>query len=80
MLSKKERRAAHNAVGGDVLDHDINVAIEKWQDADLISMQKTLGKALDVFTSAGGRGVANADEIDLLRIAIAVREVRENAS
>ena len=78
MITTKEHSAAEQAVGWDLPVHDIMVALQKWADTPLEDMRETLETAIDAFTSHGGRGVALADEIDMLRIAIAVREVREN--
>ena len=78
MVTTKEHSAAEAAVGWDLPVHDIKVALQKWADASLDDMRATLLDAVGLFDAAGGRGVVLADEIDSLRIAIAVREVREN--
>lgn len=77
MITKRERLAAQDAVGWDLPVHDIGVALEKWEKSSLALMRGTLEAAVERFTGAGGRGVTLADEIDMLRIAIAVREIRE---
>ena len=77
MITAEERLAARDAVGWDVSEHDIKVALQKWTDSTLDGLRALLDEAVDVFDAAGGRGVVLADEIDMLRIAIAVRETRE---
>jgi hypothetical protein len=76
MITTKEHQAAEAAVGWDLPAHDIEVALQKWADTPIEDMRATLLTAVDVFEAHGGRGVALADEIDMLRIAVAVRELR----
>jgi len=78
MITTKERTAAEEAVGWDLPVHDIMVALQKWSETPLEAMRETLETAVETFNAHGGRGVSVADEIDMLRIAIAVREVRES--
>lgn len=78
MVTTEEHLAAETAVGSDLPVHDVKVALQKWADTPLEDMRATLLDAVGLFDAAGGRGVVLADEIDSLRIAIAVREVREN--
>ena len=78
MVTIEEHSAAEAAVGWDLPVHDIKIALQKWADTPLADMRETLQAAIDTFEACSGRGVVLADEIDMLRIAIAVREVREN--
>jgi hypothetical protein len=78
MITTKEHQAAEEAVGWDLPVHDIKIALQKWSDTNLTDMKKTLATSVSRFEAAGARGVTLADEIDMLRIAIAVREIREN--
>lgn len=77
MITTMEHQAAEQAVGWDLPVHDIKIALQKWSETPLEDMRETLQTAVNTFEACGGRGVALADEIDMLRIAIAVREVRE---
>lgn len=77
MITTIEHQAAEQAVGWDLPAHDIKVALQKWSETSLEDMRETLQTSVAAFEAHGGRGVALADEIDMLRIAIAVREVRE---
>jgi hypothetical protein len=78
VVTTKEHSAAEAAVGWDLPVHDIKVALQKWADMPLEEMKRMLDVAVETFEARGGRGVALADEIDMLRIAVAVREVREH--
>jgi hypothetical protein len=78
MVTTQELLAATDAVGWEPPVHDVKVALEKWADTSLADMRKTLSRSVQRFEDAGGRGVTLADEIDMLRIAVAVRELREH--
>lgn len=78
MVTTQELLAATDAVGWEPPVHDVKVALEKWAGTSLADMRKTLSRSVQRFEDAGGRGVTLADEIDMLRIAVAVRELREH--
>lgn len=76
-IAPHELKAAEESVGWEVIPHDALAALEKWRDATLSDMRLTLERCVARFEGNGARGVAIADEIDMLRIAIAIREMRE---
>jgi len=74
----EEHKAAEEAVGWTLTPADIEAAVERWEEVTTPGVRKTLQIAIVAFESTGGRGVELADEIDKMRIALAVRECREN--
>lgn len=77
MITDKERLAAEIAVGWDVPARVAEDALARWAHNSLEFLRGVLDAAVLRFADAGGRGIAMADEIDMLRVAIAVREIRE---
>jgi hypothetical protein len=66
--------AAQNATGYDGINaHDVGLAQEEWCNALTPDLRKLLRSREREFERAGGRGSALADEIDRMRIALAVR-------
>jgi hypothetical protein len=69
---KTAARVASDALGYEVNDLQLDEVYQEFRPAQLPQLRKDL-KTLEIaFEAAGGRGVEQADEIDLLRVAIAV--------
>lgn len=79
-MTDEEYRAARDAVGWDVEKREVARAIDAWASKSLGFMHLELQRLEVQFEAAGGRGVEIADTIDQLRMALAVREIREGAS
>jgi hypothetical protein len=75
-LNKQELAAAREAVGNDEYgEPDILRAVSRWQSVSTDALRVKLKAAEEKFKDAGGRGVSLADEIDVLRVVIAIRNV-----
>jgi hypothetical protein len=67
--------------GGDELsDEQILSHAEAWEGKSTAAMKKHLKRRRVAFEAAGGRGVDLADEIDSLRVALAVRAATKGAA
>ena len=77
-ISDKQRTAAAEALGYDVADDAIQAAIHTHhgRHATLAETKLELEEKEAEFNTAGGRGVELADEIDALRVFIAVSEAK----
>jgi hypothetical protein len=77
-ISDKQRAAAAEALGYDVNDEAIQAAIDTHggRHATLAETKLELEVKEAEFNTAGGRGVELADEIDALRVFIAVSEAK----
>jgi len=78
-LTNEERQAAADVLGYEVEDERIYEALEEWGNMDLTQLREEHAKNCAVFEAQGGRGVELADEIDDMRICIAVFECRETS-
>lgn len=75
-LTKQELAAARGAVGNDEYgEPDILRAVKHWQSVSVDALRTKLAEAEEKFKEQGGRGVSLADEIDGLRVVIAIRNV-----
>lgn len=72
-VTKRQREAAEESVGWALTDKDVVTALEPDKDTDTGMLEIKLGDLVEMFEAAGGRGPELADEIDRLRIVIAVR-------
>ncbi len=77
MATQAELDAAGDAVGWNVDNADVDVVLRGYKNKTLAELRADLEKLNAVFEANGARGVALADELDALRIAIAVRRIRE---
>lgn len=77
MATFEECAAAAEAVGWDVTSDEIAQAMDRHGSASMETLKKCLEDRVALFEGNGARGVDLADQIDSLRIAIAVREYRE---
>jgi hypothetical protein len=77
MATFEECAAAAEAVGWDVTSDEVAEAMTRHGSSSLDTLRKCLEDRETVFDANGARGVELADQIDSLRIAIAVREYRE---
>jgi prefoldin subunit 5 len=68
--------AAAEAVGWDVTTSEVDEALARYK-ATLDELRRSLQTLNDKFEANGARGVDLAEELDALRIAIAVRTYRE---
>lgn len=68
--------AASNVLGYDVDEDRVREALDEYGDTPLKALKKALKEREKTFKDQGGRGVDLADEIDSLRIAIAVRNAK----
>lgn len=62
------------AMGYEVESQQIKNAVHEYQNVSTARLKRELKRLETVFNAAGGRGVDLADQIDNIRIAIAVRE------
>lgn len=77
-LTKQELVAAREAVGNEEYgEPDILRAVKHWQSVstDALRAKLAVAEQRQRFKDAGGRGVSLADEIDGLRVVIAIRNV-----
>lgn len=72
-LTTKQRHAIYDALGFDPIDEDILRAIRLTRDTSTERLKAQLEQAEAVFEERGGRGVELAEEIDRIKIALAVR-------
>ncbi len=77
MATQAELDAASDAVGWNVDNADVDVVLRGYKNKTLAELRADLEKLNAAFEANGARGVALADELDALRIAIAVRRIRE---
>jgi hypothetical protein len=75
-LTVELREAAEAALGWMPEDEQIENAVAEWEDTDAKTLRSNLARAVKAFEQAGGRGVEEADKIDNMRIAFAVRRIR----
>ncbi len=68
--------AASNVLGYDVEEDRVREALDEHGETPLKALKKALKEKEKTFKDQGGRGVDLADEIDSLRIAIAVRNAK----
>ena len=74
-ISQAQRDAVTEALGYEIDDASIQEAVELFSDQLDLTVINELHEREIVFKAAGGLGVELADEIDQLRIVIAVRKV-----
>lgn len=76
-LTDEQRQAAYDALGNDeVEDSQIDNALAQFKDWETKGLKTSLRNLERQFEAAGGRGVELADEIDNMRIVLAVRRVK----
>jgi len=73
----QEREAAEEAVGWGLTAEDVEARLETYAGERTEDLRNRLDSAVEIFDANGHRGIELADEIDGLRIVIAVRDVRE---
>jgi hypothetical protein len=77
-IAEEQREAVAEALGDWNVDDDaIRNAVETHKDKSKAALSRELKQNVRQFKRAGGRGVELADEIDSLRIALAVRSLTE---
>lgn len=77
MATFEECAAAAEAVGWDVTTDEVDQAVSQHKGKSLHGLRNDLQVALLQFEQNGARGVDLANEIDALRIAVAVRAYQE---
>lgn len=77
MATFEECAAAAEAVGWDITSDEVDAVMRFHGSATLDTLRKCLEDRVAIFEANGARGVDLAEQIDSLRIAIAVREYRE---
>ncbi len=70
-------RAASDVLGYEVGDDQVADAVAAHEGKDISTLRQALLERTEAFEAAGGRGVELTEEIDSLRIALAVRGVKE---
>ena len=75
MATKKQRKAVTEALGHEIDDEEIEVAVDEHESVDTKELKKELKLKEIQLNALGGRDVELADEIDSIRIALAVRGV-----
>ncbi len=72
-LTQEQRERVASAVGYGMDDEAIREALDRVDGTPSVAdAQRVLGEKVGAFTKAGGRGVELADEIDALRVYVAV--------
>lgn len=72
-LTTKQRHAIFDALDYDPIDEDILRAIRMTRDSSTEKLKAQLEQVVAVFEGRGSRGVELAEEIDRIKIALAVR-------
>lgn len=77
-FTEAERKAVTEVLGGFPDNERIAEAVGEHEATDNATLRRQLAGKVRQFNRQGGRGVELADEIDSLRITLAIRKVRKS--